>query len=306
MIKKPLLLAILFLTAMIAGAQPVKYKDPVFEGVRKTEDLSYDQSGDVKNKAHLFDLFQPAGDGSINRPLIIWMHGGGFKFGSKNDKNIRLWSRTFAQRGYVCAAINYTHSKKLPFLHFDELKRACYYATLDARQAVAYFRQHAAEYHIDPDKIILGGNSAGGIMALQAAYSTDAELAKFAGIIDEYSHDQDLVKVSAIINFWGGIFNRDWLKNAHVPIVNVYGSTDNIVPPTHKDAPLYGAEDIHQKADKLSIPNKLKVFEGYSHELRKHFDPVTPAGRGTRSRWLEAGQFAADFLYEEVFKGSDK
>lgn len=306
MTKKPLLLAILFLTAMIAGAQPIKYKDPVFESVKKTEDLSYDQSGDAKNKVHLFDLFQPAGDENTNRPLIIWMHGGGFKFGSKNDKNIQLWSRTFAQRGYVCAAINYTHSKKLPFLHFDELKRACYYAILDAKQAVAYFRQHAAEYHIDPDKIILAGNSAGGMIALQAAYSTNAELAKFAGITDEHSQDRNLIKVSAVINFWGGIFNRDWLKNARVPLVNVYGSTDNIVPPTHKDAPLYGGEDIRRKSNELHIPNKLKVFEGYSHELRKHFDPITPAGRGTRTRWREAGQFAADFLYEQLFKGSGK
>ena len=45
--------------------------------------------------------------------------------------------------------------------------------------AVAYFKANAsALHHIDPDKIILAGNSAGGIIALQAAFSSNEELAK--------------------------------------------------------------------------------------------------------------------------------
>ena len=73
-----------------------------------------------KKKAYLFDLFQPFKDDKepLKRPLIIWMHGGGFKYGSKSAKNIQLWCKTFAQRGYVCVALNYRLSKKNTIFNF--------------------------------------------------------------------------------------------------------------------------------------------------------------------------------------------
>lgn len=303
MFKQSLFIHGILCFTMFAKAQTVKYKDLVFTEVNKTKDLSYFPNDSSKDKkAHLFDLYQPTGDKSTGRPLIIWMHGGGFKFGTKEANGIELWSRTFAQRGYVCAAISYTLSKKFPVFDFDELKRSCYYAVLDAKQAVAYFKEHAKEYNIDPDKIILAGNSAGGMVALDAAYSTNYELAKFAGITDANSDKKELLKVAGVINFWGGIFDLNWLKNTSVPIVNIYGSKDGTVSPTHSGTPLYGAVEIHNEADNLNIPNELKAFEGYSHELQKHFNPVFSGGKGTRQRWLEAGQFAADFIYKALCK----
>jgi hypothetical protein len=65
---------------------------------------------------------------------------------------------------------------------------------------------------------------------------------------------------------------------------------------------MYGGSDINKKADALGIPNTLKVFVGYSHELQKHFNPFFSGDEGTQKRWLEAGQFAADFLYPLLFK----
>ncbi|HVW96886.1 MAG TPA: alpha/beta hydrolase [Mucilaginibacter sp.] len=286
----------------MVSAQPVRYKDPVFEGVKETRDLSYgtkDSNG--TEKAHLFDLYQPSGDTAALRPLIIWMHGGGFRFGSKNDNSNRLWGRSFAKRGYVFAAINYSLSKKLPMFNFDELKKSCYIAVVDVKQAVAYFREHSKLYHIDPDKIIIGGNSAGGMTAMQAAYSTDAELAKFAGVNNVSARNTPL-KIAAVINFWGAIFNLDWLENAHVPVVNVYGLDDSIVSPTHSGPPLFGGADIHTRATKEGIANDVKVFEGYSHELHKHFNSLFSGGKGTRERWEEASGFAAAFIYRELFE----
>ncbi|MDO3640846.1 alpha/beta hydrolase [Mucilaginibacter sp. L3T2-6] len=304
MIKKLLLTAGIFFITLSVKAQPVRYKNMVFEYIKTTIDLSYDAADPAgKNKARRFDLYQPAGDTALSRPLIIWMHGGGFKFGSKDDKSNQIWGRFFAQRGYVVATINYTLSRKLPFLHFDELKRSCYNGVLDAKRAIGFFKQHSHAYHIDPSKIILAGNSAGGMIALQAAFSTNAELARFAGVADEYPDDQQLLKVAGVINFWGAIFNLDWLKNClQLPLVSVYGSTDSIVAPTHKGPPLYGAADIFKMATALGIPNDVKVFEGYSHELHKRFNPVFSGGKDTQARWLEAAQFAADFLYKQVIK----
>jgi len=84
--------------------------------------------------------------------------------------------------------------------------------------------------------------------------------------------------------------------------VSALGSEDNVVPPAHKSAPLHGGKDIHEEADKLGLPNDLKIFDGYSHELQKHFNPLFSGGKGTQQRWLEAGQFAADFLFKNIIK----
>jgi hypothetical protein len=52
------------------------------------------------------------------------------------------------------------------------------------------------------------------------------------------------------------------------------------------------------------MPNNLKVYQGYGHELQKHFIPFL-AGRATKRRWREAGDFAAAFLYDVLFAGHD-
>ncbi|WP_374951555.1 alpha/beta hydrolase [Mucilaginibacter sp.] len=306
MLKQQFLFAaslLISVTSLAQGGGSVRYKDLVFPNVVKTADQTY-SPGDTKEakKAHLFDLYQPKGDNATARPLIIWMHGGGFKYGSKNAKGVELWSETFAQRGYVCVSINYTLSKHYPFLHFDELLRSTYYAVQDARKAIAFFKTHAKEYNIDPDRIILGGNSAGGMIALQTAYSTNAELAKIAALPDSVAGTKqtEFTKVAGVINYWGSIYDLNWLKNARIPIVCVHGSKDGIVPLTHKDAPLYGSVSIHEKADDLKIPNDFKLFEGYSHELQKHFNPIFGVSGGTKDRWRQAGQFTADFLYKAV------
>jgi hypothetical protein len=116
------------------------------------------------------------------------------------------------------------------------------------------------------------------------------------------SHAIEPGGVAAVVNFWGGIFDPDWLGNARVPIVSVHGRLDNIVPYDHRGFPLYGSAAIHRVADSLGIPNRLKTYDEYSHELQRRFNPVI-ASRLTQKRWLEAAQFAVDFLYEELFTG---
>ncbi len=220
------------------------------------------------------------------------MHGGGFTFGSKDQAGIKLWSKTFAERGYVAVAINYQLGRKSLSFSYTELVRNCYAAVQDLRRAIIFFKTNYARFRIDTSRIVLAGNSAGGIMALQAVYG-DSPAIWGAGV----------GSIAAIVNFWGGIFDSESLKQARVPIVSVHGKKDRIVAYDHKGYPLYGSYAIHKKADSLGIPNSLKLYDDYAHELQKHFNPLF-AGAGTRRRWLEAGQFAADFLYGQLFGGA--
>lgn len=308
MIKKLLTSCLAVCVGFIVYSQPIKpirYKDYIFSKLTIRKNLSYSTAipGGTRKKYYRFDIYRAAQDSFSKKPLIIWMHGGGFKFGSKKAKGIRLWSKSFARRGYVCVAINYRLSKKNPLRNFSALVRGCYEAVQDVTQATEFFKENEALYGIDTNRIILAGNSAGAIIALQTVYSSYTEL---AALID--SNDANLpsniynpTNVAAIINFWGALFNTNWLKNADVPIVSVHGRRDRIVPYDHKNLPVYGSFAIHQKADSLNIPNRLKTYDGYGHELQKHFIPILRSG-ATKRRWLEAGQFAADFLYAELFR----
>lgn len=301
MLKQQILLfcGMLALNTAIAQSSSQRYKDLVFKEVSIEKDLSYNSSASrATKKSYLFDLYQPKGDALKKRPLIIWMHGGGFKFGSKTSKGVKVWSQNFAQRGYVCVSINYRLSKHNPLFNFDTLMKATFYATQDAKRAIGYFRANADKYGIDPDRIILGGNSAGGMTALHAAYTNNQDFGRMAHLSDPEIREVGLPKppIYAVINYWGAIFNLDWLSNAKIPIISVHGSEDGLVPITHKDAPLHGSLDIHQKADLLHIPNTLNVYEGYSHELQKHFNPIFE-GPYAKARWLEAAQFTADYLH---------
>ncbi|HXO74760.1 MAG TPA: alpha/beta hydrolase [Puia sp.] len=326
MVKVVSVLAFYFLIVSACAGQvkPALYRDSVFSTVRVEPDLAYRSPlpAGKAGKAYHFDLYEPgegtasepaglaaaslstpaAGAGASGRPLIIWMHGGGFRFGSRKAAGARFWCTSFARRGYLCASIEYRMTVKKTLTSFPALIKGCSIAVEDAREAVAYFKANYKKWNIDTNCIILGGNSAGGMIALQAAYSRPADLARLAGDtvaggstpISGYSDG-----VAAVINFWGAIFDANWLNNARVPIVSVHGGNDHIVSAGRKGEHFFGSLSIHEKADSLSIPNRVKIYNGYSHELQKHFNPFF-TGRAPKRRWQEAGQFAADFLYKEV------
>jgi len=318
MIKLVSVMGFYFFVCACAGqTKPVQYRDTVFSSVRVESNLAYRSPlpAGKAGKAYRFDLYEPgnlgasgSGDlplfgtilpatvaGAAGRPLIIWMHGGGFRFGSRKARGARFWCTSFARRGYLCASIDYRMTVKKTLTRFPALVKGCSLAVEDAREAVAYFKAHYKTWNIDTNRIILGGNSAGGIVALQAAYSKPGDLLKLAGDTAQPAAGSP-GGVAAVINFWGAMFEISWLNNARVPIVSVHGGNDHIVHAGRKGEHFFGSLSIHLKADSLSIPNRLKIYEGYSHELQKHFNPFF-TGRAPKRRWQEAGQFAADFLY---------
>lgn len=282
----------------------VRYKDRVFATVAVSKNITYgsDLPDGTKSKYYLLDLYQPENDTSLSRPLIIWIHGGGFKFGNKGSRGTPLWCRRFAERGYVCASVNYRLSKKNTLSDLGALINACSDAVEDVYKAVSFFKKNHALYKIDTTRIILAGNSAGGMTALQAAYgSTNPTVSSGTPAAASAYSTSSPGHMAAVINFWGSMFDTSWLKNTNVPVVSVHGIRDRIVPAASPDKGIYGSLIIHRYADALHIPNSLKIYEGYAHELQKHFNPLW-AGKAARKRWEEAGSFAAGFLYKELFE----
>ena len=96
---------------------------------------------------------------TLTGPAIIVVHGGSWSAGNKSD--FAHWDRWLSAEGYTVFDIQY---RVAPQPNWRE-------ATGDVRTAVGWVKQHAAEFQVDPDRIALLGRSAGGHLALLAAYT---------------------------------------------------------------------------------------------------------------------------------------
>jgi len=120
------------------------------------------------------DLYQsPASPrGSSQRVGVLIVHGGGWQSG--DSREFASLNRELAGRGYLVAAINY---RLAPQYRFPA-------ALEDARQAIAYLKTHAADLGLDGNRLVLLGRSAGGQLAMLAAYAGDPAV---RGVITLYA-----------------------------------------------------------------------------------------------------------------------
>jgi acetyl esterase/lipase len=161
--------------APIPGEGTLRYRDALFSGATKTADIVYGSApGQDGNPVVLkLDLYRPTGDTVARRPLIVWVHGGAFRTGSKTSAEIVDQATVFSRKGYVNASISYRLGLQgcVPAAH--DCFQSILNAADDARTAIRFLRSHAADYGIDPTRIAIGGTSAGAITALRVAYGAD-------------------------------------------------------------------------------------------------------------------------------------
>jgi predicted esterase len=183
-IRRVALVAVLLLVTSgcdllpIPGEGPLRYRDVVINKITTTYDVAYGSAVDQQGQTVTLeaDVYQPAEDTATQRPLIIWVHGGGFEFGSKIEPDMVDQATYFSRLGYVNASISYRLRVNGCAVPDAGCIQAINDARADAQAAVRFFRANAATFGIDPDRIAIGGTSAGAITALGVAYgSVDAE-----------------------------------------------------------------------------------------------------------------------------------
>jgi dienelactone hydrolase len=209
------------------GAAPLRYRDRVFQDVTVTTDIQYGSAPD-RNGAPValrLDLYRPAGDTVTERPAVVWAHGGGFSGGDKSRGPSPALARLFAQLGYVTVSINYrllAASGCGGSGAAAQCTDAALAAVEDGKAAVRWLRANAAAYGIDPDRIAMGGESAGGIMAAGAGLGPES-----AGNSGNPGHSN---RVQAWISISGGIPGGGFVDRGDSPGYLFSGTEDRVVP----------------------------------------------------------------------------
>lgn len=119
-----------------------------------------DQAYRAGDPEALLDVYFPSGEPREPNPTIVWMHGGGWLAGDKAD-----WAPYFellADRGFTVVSVGYALAPEHTYPR----------AVVEVNAALGYLERHAARLRIDPDRLILAGDSAGAQLASQVAALT--------------------------------------------------------------------------------------------------------------------------------------
>ena len=130
---------------------------------KRISDIPYSQDGHPR---HVLDVYTPEQPASESLPVMFWIHGGGWQVGDKND--VALKPKVLTERGFVFVSTNY---RLLPDVEMDVLIR-------DVAQSLAWVHKQISKYGGDPNRIFVGGHSAG------------AQLAALICIDDRYLKEQ--------------------------------------------------------------------------------------------------------------------
>jgi acetyl esterase/lipase len=127
------------------------------EGVEAARDIEYARPDGTPL---LLDLYVPK-DARNPLPLVVWIHGGAWRAGSKD----RCPAIRVTKRGYVVASVNYRLSQQAIFPAQIE----------DCKAAIRWLRANAAKYHVDSERIGVWGSSAGGHLVALLGTSGNVE-----------------------------------------------------------------------------------------------------------------------------------
>jgi Secretion system C-terminal sorting domain len=192
--KFNILLVIAMLFSMVSFAQKDRFVKPIFGSVKSTMGITYcenytfepfllQQPNTHTKKIPLkCDFYEPVGDNSKKRPLVIFLHTGNFipqpSFGGSpegrtTDSALVELSTRLCKMGYACASADYrigwaptsTNETTRKFT----LINAAYRGIQDVRSCVRYFKLNADKYGIDTSRVAIFGAGTGGYIALGAA-----------------------------------------------------------------------------------------------------------------------------------------
>ena len=273
-----------------------RYRYLIYDDFQKIEDVVYGANLDSGGDTLVLDMdvyLPPVEDTVTNRPIAVVAHGGFFMIGNNEMFDVVPLCEDLAKMGYVAVSINYRLGVDNIFQLQQSLQEAVLRGVHDGKASVRFVRKVYEEegnpWGIDPNRILLGGSSAGAFIALHAAY---VDLDEVQDIID--MSDPGLggglegnsgnpgysSEVLSVFSMSGAIGNKDWIEDGDVPVVSTHGTDDNTVP--YGEGPIQifffnvdeadGSYAVHEQADLLGIDNCFHTFDGAGHVPHQNYD----------------------------------
>ncbi|MCX5193041.1 alpha/beta hydrolase [Streptomyces sp. NBC_00249] len=187
--------------------------------VVRVADLPYGPAGRRQRLDVYHHRARPSG-----APVLIHLHGGGYRGGRKNSQSLPLLHR-FARRGWVCVSADYRLRPEVR--HPEHL--------IDAKRVIAWVREHGHAYGADPATLFVAGSSAGAHLAALAALTPGAPALQ-PGF---ETADTSVTAVIALNGYYGPYFGQgpESSPSAHItadapPFLLVHGDRDTVVPVT--------------------------------------------------------------------------
>ena len=222
-----------FLQAQTFDCDDNQYLIPEFP-VDETPGVLFGSNTGVNGQSQdlLLDIYEPSGDISAVRPVILWGFGGSFVGGSRGQ--VGFLCEDYAALGYVAIAYDYRIGFFIPSSISTAL--AVLRGAHDTRGAVRWLYKSAQEgnpYRIDTNRIFVAGVSAGAVSAIHAAYLFEGDsvfdyftpqtwnsLGDFSGLSGNEGYSE---KVHGVVNYSGAVGLNEWIDADEVTVVGDAG-----------------------------------------------------------------------------------
>ncbi len=262
---------------------PFRRSDP---RVRVERDVRYSDAG----KRGLLDIYRPLRE-VTGAPVLVQVHGGGWVLGSKDEQGIPLMNE-MAAHGWVGVSINYRLANRDPWPA----------QIVDVKRAIAWVREHIADYGGDPSYLVITGGSAGGHLAALAAL-TPNDPAFQPGFEETDTTIQAAVPVYGVYDIAGtsGSQSAVWIRDrffgpkvmrrtyaeapevyeAASPLLRVtpdapdffviHGASDTLVSPTHAHAMVARLREVSRRTVVYAeLPGAQHAFDVFTSVRTAH------------------------------------
>jgi acetyl esterase/lipase len=205
-----------------------------------------------------------------DNPVIALFHGGGWVFGSPEE--FYEACRRYARKGFVTFSFQYRLSinEDESYPHPEISPIEC---VKDARSAIRWIRENAKTLKIDPERVVVGGQSAGGQLALSTALLDD---------INEETDNKDISPIPDALLLFSSCYNtmEAWIDNllgdrrTRIWDISPYHNLKSDMPPvlafhgdTDRQVLFYTVLFFYDRMKELGNEYELETFEGKDHYL---------------------------------------
>lgn len=235
------------------------------------------------------DVYDPVPDAelthkSITKPTLLFVHGGGFVGGYRSSERYFPWFKTLNENGYKVITIDYRFGLKgvkMDFGPIGQIKTALntikaeYMGVEDLFSAVEYIIANQDALGIDPENIVLAGNSSGAIVSLAAELSI-CNQDPYAAVLPEGFNFKGLISFAGAIV---GKHGTPKYKRAPCPTLLMHGTADNTVQYRKTQVlnlGLWGTDVLAALYKKNGYPYCVYRYHEHQHDIADNYFALWP------------------------------